>query len=218
MGVGAAGCTQHGESNGTLGVRLREGSDVHSCLCGLGDLPFLTFFDSNSANYHPAPPQISPSLCMPLAAGFGVGAVVSAFNHYLKPREAAQRAFGNEYQLGRTSDFVVESILPGAAGAAPRCVVYSPSHTNPVDGSRLCFSVACASTKLVTPAAAENRFVVGRACALMVSRSFIHVFCSKRQERPHCFTAHVILIVLVMACSRMAATAARDHWTTWAIT
>ena len=179
IGVGAAGCAQHGGSNGTLGARLREGQDVHSCLCGLGDLLFLTFFDSNSAHSHPPPP---PPHRMPLAAGFGVGAVVSALNHYLKPREAAQRAFGNEYQLGRTLDFVVESILPGAGGAAPRCVVYSPSHTNPHDGSRLCFSVACASTKLVTPAAAENRLVVGRACALMVFCSFIHVFAASSKS------------------------------------
>jgi hypothetical protein len=105
---------------------------------------------------------------MPLAAGFGVGAVVSAINHYLKPREVAQRTFGNDYQLGRTLDFVVESILPAAAGAAPRCVVYSPSHLNPVDGSRLCFSVACASTKLVTPASVENRVPVGCDGALTI--------------------------------------------------
>ena len=155
---------------------------------------------------------------MPLAAGFGVGAVVSALNHYLKPREVAQRTFGNEYQLGRTLDFVVESILPGAAGAAPRCVVYSPSHTDPLDGSRLCFSVACASTRLVTPASVQNRLVVGRACALMVFCSFIHVFCSKLQERPLCLCALQLLTAMLMACSKMAATAARDHWTTWAIT
>ena len=212
MGVGAAGCAQHGESNGTLGARLREGQDVHSCLCGLGDLLFLTFFDSNSANYYPPPPpNPPPPHCMPVAAGFGVGAVVSAFNHYLKPREAAQRAFGNEYQLGRTADFVVESILPGAAGAAPRCALYSPSHMNPLDGSRLFFSVACASVKLVTAAPLENRLQVARACSLMLSCSFIHVFCSKLQERPLCHCALQVLPVSVMACSRMAATAARDH-------
>ena len=182
MGVGAAGCAQHGESNGTLGARLREGQDVHSCLCGLGDLPFLTFLTQIAPTTTLPPPQFPPSHCMPVAAGFGVGAVVSAFNHYLKPREAAQRAFGNEYQLGRTLDFVVESILPGAGGAAPRCVVYSPSHTNPHDGSRLCFSVACASTKLVTPAAVENRLQVARACALMVFCSFIHVFAASSKS------------------------------------
>ena len=148
---------------------------------------------------------------MPVAAGFGVGAVVSAFNHYLKPREAAQRAFGNEYQLGRTADFVVESIIPGLAGAAPRCVVYSPSHLNAIDGSRLCFSVACASTKLVTPASAENRLQVARACALMVSRSFIHVFRSKLRERPICLCAMLPSVLRMMAWSKMAATAARDH-------
>jgi hypothetical protein len=155
---------------------------------------------------------------MPLAAGFGVGAVVSALNHYLKPREAAQRAFGNEYQLGRTLDFVVESILPAAAATAPRCVVYSPSHVNPNDGSRLCFSVACASTKLVTPAPLENRIPVQRACAFMVSCSVIHVFCSKLQERPLCHCALQVLPVSVMACLKMAATAARGHWATSAIT
>ncbi len=155
---------------------------------------------------------------MPLAAGFGVGAVVSAINHYLKPREAAQRAFGNEYQLGRTADFVVESILPGAAGAPPRCVVYSPSHLNPGDGSRLCFSVACASTKLVTPAPLENRVPVGRACAHVVFCSFIHVFCSKLQERPLYHCALQVLPVSVTAWSKMVAIAARVHWATWAIT
>jgi hypothetical protein len=189
MGVGAAGCAQHGESNGTLGAALREGQHVHSCLCRFGDLPFLTFLTQIAPTTTRPPPNPPPSHCMPVAAGFGVGAVVSAINHYLKPREVAQRTFGNEYQLGRTLDFVVESILPAAGGAAPRCVVYSPSHTNPADGSRLCFSVACASTKLVTPAPLANRVPVGRACAHVVFCSFIHVFCSKLKERLFCLCA-----------------------------
>jgi hypothetical protein len=104
---------------------------------------------------------------MPLAAGFGVGAVVSALNHYLKPRELAQRTFGNDYQLGRTLDFVVESILPSADGAAPRCAVQSPSHVHPTDGSSVHFSVACASVKLVTAAPVANRIPV---------RTRLHVF------------------------------------------
>ena len=218
MGVGAAGCAQHGESNGTLGARLREGQDVHSCLCGLGDLPFLTFFDSNSANYYPPPPQFPPTHCMPVAAGFGVGAVVSAFNHYLKPREAAQRAFGNDYQLGRTADFVVESIIPGAAGAAPRCALYSPSHTNPIDGSRLLFSVACASVKLVTAAPLENRLQVARACSLVLFCSFIHIFCSKLRERQFCVSVPLLPALRLMACLKITAMIAKGHWATWAIT
>jgi hypothetical protein len=100
---------------------------------------------------------------MPLAAGFGVGAVVLALNHYLKPREVAQRTFGNEYQLGRTTDFVVEAILPCAPNESAKCTVYSPSHVHVADGSRILFSVACASTKLITSAPPENRIPVARA-------------------------------------------------------
>ena len=155
---------------------------------------------------------------MPVAAGFGVGAVVSAFNHYLKPREAAQRAFGNEYQLGRTADFVVESILPAAAGAAPRCALYSPSHMNPLDGSRLFFSVACASVKLVTAAPLEHRLQVARACSLMLFCSFIHIFRSKLRDRHFCVSVPLLPALRLMACLKMMPMIAKGHWTTWAIT
>ena len=74
VGVGAAGRAQDGESKGTLGAALRERQHVHSCLCRLGILPFLTFFDSNSANYHPAPPHSPhPIACRsPLASAWAL--------------------------------------------------------------------------------------------------------------------------------------------------
>jgi hypothetical protein len=101
---------------------------------------------------------------MPVAAGFGVGAVVSCICRYLKPRALAQRCFSNEYQLGRCSDLVVHQVHLTAPGVPPQCVVFSPTHNDPQDGNVAFFTVAAASTKLVTSAPLDNRIPVLRAC------------------------------------------------------
>ena len=74
MGVGAAGCAQHGESNGTLGAALREGQHVHSCLCRLGDLPFLTFLTQIAPTTTLPPPESPPPIACrsPLASAWAL--------------------------------------------------------------------------------------------------------------------------------------------------
>jgi hypothetical protein len=65
MGVGAAGCAQDGESNATLGARLRDGQHVHSCLCRLGDLPFLAFLTQIALTTTLPPPHSPPPVACP---------------------------------------------------------------------------------------------------------------------------------------------------------
>jgi hypothetical protein len=95
---------------------------------------------------------------MPTGAGFGVGAVVSILHKVLKPRNVAMNVFGNDYQLGRTANFVVRSLLAEVAGQPPQATVSSPSFC--VDGVPILFTVAWGCCKIITPAPDGSRVQV----------------------------------------------------------
>jgi hypothetical protein len=116
---------------------------------------FFTFFDSNCANYRCPPPPLGG---MPTGAGFGVGAVVSILHKVLKPRNVAMNAFGNDYQLGRTANFVVRELLDAFPGLPPQARVSSPSYC--LDGEPIVFTVAWGCCKIVTPAPDGSRVQV----------------------------------------------------------
>jgi len=82
----------------------------------------------------------------------------------LKPRNVAMNVFGNEYQLGRTADFVVRELLEEVAGQPPQARVSSPSYR--VDDEPIVFTVAWGCCKIVTPAPEESRVILQvDACA-----------------------------------------------------
>ena len=97
---------------------------------------------------------------MPTGAGFGVGAVVSILHKVLKPRNVAMSTFGNNYQLGRTADFVVREILEAVPGLPPQAKVSSPSFR--VNDEPVVFTVAWGCCKIVTPAELGARVQVQR--------------------------------------------------------
>ncbi len=97
---------------------------------------------------------------MPTGAGFGVGAVVSILHKVLKPRNVAMNVFGNDYQLGRTSDFVVRELSGEVAGQPPQARVSSPSIRE--NGQLILFTVAWGCCKIITPAPEGSRVQVQR--------------------------------------------------------
>ena len=66
--------------------------------------------------------------------------------------------FGNDYQLGRTADFIVRELSGEVAGKPPQAQVSSPSFLQ--NGEPIVFTVAWGCCKIVTPAAPESRVQV----------------------------------------------------------
>ena len=66
--------------------------------------------------------------------------------------------FGNEYQLGRTNDFVVRELLDEVPGQPRQARVSSPSYTT-ITGPVL-FIVAFGCCKIITPAPEESRVIL----------------------------------------------------------
>ena len=104
---------------------------------------------------------------MPTGAGFGVGAVVSILHKNLKPRNAVAQLFPNDRELGRTNDFVVQSLGEEGGREARRATVSSP--TVLLQGAQVVFNVAWGSCKIVTAAPEDARVQVKRRHWLILS-------------------------------------------------
>jgi hypothetical protein len=138
---------------------------------------------------------------MPTGAGFGVGAVVSILHKVLKPRNVAMNTFGNEYQLGRTADFVVRELLEEVAGQPPQARVSSPSYR--VDDEPILFTVAWGCCKIVTPAPEGSRAQVQcPVCAdIRLPHAFIdvlHRFEVARAQLLLCGIFQMLMMLLLM--------------------
>lgn len=129
----------------------------------------FSFFLFKTRELPPPPP---PPLGMPTGAGFGVGAVVSILHKVLKPRNLATNTFGNDYQLGRTADFVVRELLEEVVGQPPQARVSSPSYR--VDDEPILFTVAWGCCKIVTTAPEGSRAQV--QCPVCADNRLPHAF------------------------------------------